>query len=114
MVSNVTLAREVIKGKLTHWEGEVASVVLTQVRGVAFRLRDLLQLALRSRGATEVVQTTNHSQHGSQGDDTGFLAQGGLRSHTEGDVAVLRSVQADLLGLGEDLGVVVGSGLRIG
>lgn len=114
MVSNVTLAREVIKGKLTHWEGEVASVVLTQVRGVAFRLRDLLQLALRSRGATKVVQTTDHAQHGSQGDDTGFLTQGSLGSYAEGDVAVLGSVQTDLLRLGKDLGVMVGTGLCFG
>lgn len=89
----------------------MTTVILTHVSSVSFLLRNLLQLALRTRGATEVRQTTDHAQHGGQGDDAGFLAQRGVGANAEGDVGFQGTVEADFAGFGEDLGVVVGAGL---
>lgn len=89
----------------------MTTVILTHVNSISFLLRNLLQLPLRTRGTTEICQTTDHAQHGGQGDDAGFLAQGGVRADAEGDVGFQGTVEADFAGLGEDLGVVVGVGL---
>lgn len=93
---------------LTRRPRRVAATVLTEVVVVAALTGDLAELALASRGRTEVVQTTDDAEHGGQSKESGLLAQSSVGSKTELDVGLQGSVEAHLVGVEEDLGVAVG------
>lgn len=94
--------------RLTHREREVAGIVLLHIDIEATCARHLLQLTLRTRGATEVIQTADDTEHGRQCDFAGFLAQAGMRTETVLDVGVHWAVEVDFLWVRENGWVTVG------
>lgn len=58
-----------------------------------------------ARNTAQVVQTTNDTEHGSQGNAAGITTEAGVWALTVVDVRVQRAVETDLLGLREDIRV---------
>ena len=73
---------------------------------------NLLQLAHRSGRPSEVIQPADDFQHRCQRHVAGVAAEACVRAHAVVDVGFQRSVRADGVGRGEDLGVAVGLDLR--
>lgn len=69
--------------------------------------RDLLQLTLSARSATEIVQTADNTEHSGESNLASFLAEAGVRAETVLDVGVHWAVETDFLRVGEDGWVVV-------
>lgn len=84
-------------------EDVVAPVILAHVDVEAARSRDLLELTLGPRGATEVLKLANGAQHGRQGDHAGFFAEAGVRADAVVDVGFDRAVDPDFIWIWEDL-----------
>lgn len=74
---------------------------------------DLLQLAHRSGRPSEVIQPADDFQHRCQRHAAGVAAEACVRTHAVVDVGFQRSVRADGVGGGEDLGVAVGFDLGV-
>lgn len=72
---------------------------------------NLLQLALWTRGAAQVVQTSHNTQHRGQRDPAGVAAQTGVGAYTIMDVRFQGTVKAYFVRVGEDVRLSCGAHL---
>lgn len=84
------------------------------VHGDATDSLNLLELTLRTRGTTEVLQFPNHSEHGRQGNFAHIKAETLVATEAKVNVLAQVTVQPDLLGIWECLGVMTASNLYPG
>lgn len=95
--------------ELTHWEDGIAASVFSQVNVEATCTRNLLQDTLLARNTAQIVQTTDDTEHGGQGNAAGITSEAGVWTLTVVDVRVQRTVETDLIGLREDIRVACSS-----
>lgn len=81
------------------------------VHGDATDSLDLLELTLRTRGTTEVVQFPNHSEHGRQSNFAHIEAETLVATEAKVNVLAQVAVQPDLLGIWECFRVMTASNL---
>lgn len=96
-------------GGLTHWEDGIAATVFSQVDVETTWAGNLPQDTLLAIDTAQVVQTTDNTEHGSQGNTAGIATEAGVWALAVVDVRVQRTVETDLLRFGEDIGVASSS-----